>query len=49
MRFNTNILLLALPFFAVSASFATDCEKQFRQFVNDELKPYPEAHLTDFY
>lgn len=30
-------------------SFSSDREKQIRQFVNDELKHYPEARLTDLY
>ncbi len=49
MRFNTNLLLLALAFFVASASFATNREKQIRQFINDELSHYPEVHLTDLY
>jgi hypothetical protein len=30
-------------------SFASDREKQIRQFISEELKHYPEAHLTDLY
>lgn len=49
MRFNQRFILSVLVFFVVSASFASDREKQIRQFVRDELKHYPEAHLTDLY
>lgn len=41
--------LLILAFSVISFSFASDREKQIRQFVVDELKHYPEAHLTDLY
>ncbi len=49
MFFNQRLTLLILAFTIDSYSFATDREKQIRQFVNDELKHYPEAHLTDLY
>jgi hypothetical protein len=32
-----------------TSTFASDREKQIRQFVSDELKHYPEARLTDLY
>jgi hypothetical protein len=44
---KTSLFLLLI--FSVVSSYATDREKQIRQFVNDELKHYPEAHLTDLY
>lgn len=49
MLFNQRLTLLILAFTIVSYSFATGREKQIGQFVNDELKHYPEAHLTDLY
>lgn len=49
MRFNQRFILLGLAFFVVSACFASDREKQIRQFVCDELKYYPEAQLVDLY
>lgn len=45
MKVGLSILLLVI---SVSV-FAFDREKQIRQFVNDELKHYPEARLTDLY
>ena len=45
MKVGLSILLLVI---SVSV-FAFDCEKQIRQFIEDELKHYPEAHLTDLY
>jgi hypothetical protein len=42
-------LLLGLLLLSNLFSFASNNEKQIRQFVNDELKHYPEAHLTDLY
>ncbi|HWS01396.1 MAG TPA: hypothetical protein VN249_12315 [Prolixibacteraceae bacterium] len=44
---NTAFYILYLILPLVSASF--DREKQIRQFVEDELKYYPEARLKDLY
>ncbi len=49
MSFQLRITLLFLIFSIASFSFASDREKQIRQFISDELKHYPEAHLTDLY
>lgn len=45
MKTSLSILFLIVSL----VSFATDREKQIRQFVEDELKHYPEARLTDLY
>lgn len=49
MLFNQRVMLLVLAFFVSLACSAFDREKQIRQFVSDELRYYPEAHLTDLY
>ena len=49
MLSKIKVTLSILFIISVINSFASDREKQIRQFVNDELKHYPEAHLTDLY
>ncbi len=42
--------LFSIMFLVIGlGSFASDREKQIRRFVEEELKYYPEARLTDLY
>jgi hypothetical protein len=49
MLSKIKVILSILFIIGALFSFATNREKQICQFVNDELKHYPEAHLTDLY
>ena len=44
-----KVLFILIFFVPVIATFATDREKQIRQFIEGELKYYPEARLADLY
>lgn len=48
LLFMKHALCLIFLFIGI-VSFASDREKQIRRFINDELRYYPEAHLTDLY